>query len=89
MSVRKPKSITGGCLCGGVRYQIDFSPDHDWEHGVSERILDVVFASTCTAEPSNLNLSSRVTRANAPSAERTAAVSSTTYMSFKPPSWPG
>jgi len=30
----KPKSITGGCLCGGVRYQVDFPPDHDFRKAV-------------------------------------------------------
>jgi hypothetical protein len=29
-----PKTITGGCLCGEVRFRIDFSPDHDWKRGV-------------------------------------------------------
>jgi hypothetical protein len=29
-----PKMITGGCLCGGVRYEINFSPEHDWKRGV-------------------------------------------------------
>ncbi|KAF7364057.1 Mss4-like protein [Mycena sanguinolenta] len=28
-----PKRVTGGCNCGGVRYQLTFAPDHDWEHG--------------------------------------------------------
>ncbi|KAJ7677279.1 Mss4-like protein [Mycena rosella] len=27
-----PTTVTGGCLCEGVRYQIDFAPDHDWEN---------------------------------------------------------
>ncbi|KAJ7168397.1 Mss4-like protein [Mycena crocata] len=26
-----PKTVTGGCNCGGVRYQIDFAEDHDWK----------------------------------------------------------
>ncbi|KAM7200623.1 putative glutathione-dependent formaldehyde-activating enzyme [Rhypophila sp. PSN 637] len=26
-----PKSITGGCLCGGIRYKVDFPPDHDFK----------------------------------------------------------
>ncbi|KAJ6497151.1 Mss4-like protein [Mycena vitilis] len=26
-----PERATGGCLCGGVRYRIDFAPDHDWK----------------------------------------------------------
>ncbi|KAI0602620.1 glutathione-dependent formaldehyde-activating GFA [Biscogniauxia sp. FL1348] len=26
----KPKSITGGCLCGSIRYRVDFPPDHDF-----------------------------------------------------------
>lgn len=30
-----PKAVTGGCLCGGVRFQVDFAPDHDWQKGVS------------------------------------------------------
>ncbi|KAJ6531249.1 Mss4-like protein [Mycena capillaripes] len=29
--MQNPKTATGGCLCGGVRYQIDFAPDHDWK----------------------------------------------------------
>ncbi|KAJ7118850.1 Mss4-like protein [Mycena epipterygia] len=28
---RNPATITGGCICEGVRYQIDFAPDHDWK----------------------------------------------------------
>ncbi|KAJ7354399.1 Mss4-like protein [Mycena albidolilacea] len=31
MSTEKPKSITGGCNCGGVRYRVDFATDHDWK----------------------------------------------------------
>ncbi|KAJ7043014.1 Mss4-like protein [Mycena alexandri] len=26
-----PKLVTGGCVCGGVRYRIDFAPEHDWK----------------------------------------------------------
>ncbi|KAI0885951.1 glutathione-dependent formaldehyde-activating GFA [Annulohypoxylon maeteangense] len=26
----KPKSITGGCLCGALRYKVDFPDDHDF-----------------------------------------------------------
>ncbi|KAK4213294.1 Mss4-like protein [Rhypophila decipiens] len=26
-----PKSITGGCLCGGIRYKVDFPVDHDFK----------------------------------------------------------
>jgi len=33
MSHATPQTVTGGCLCGGIRYQIDFSPDHDWKRG--------------------------------------------------------
>ncbi|KAJ7771544.1 Mss4-like protein [Mycena metata] len=28
-----PKFATGGCVCGGVRYRIDFAPEHDWKRG--------------------------------------------------------
>ncbi|KAJ7063592.1 Mss4-like protein [Mycena amicta] len=27
----KPASVTGGCLCGGVRYRVEFSETHDFE----------------------------------------------------------
>lgn len=30
-----PKAIEGGCLCGGIRYKIDFADDHDWKTAVS------------------------------------------------------
>ncbi|KAK3319072.1 Mss4-like protein [Apodospora peruviana] len=26
----KPKFITGGCLCGALRYRVDFPPSHDF-----------------------------------------------------------
>ncbi|EEP79812.1 predicted protein [Uncinocarpus reesii 1704] len=26
----RPSSIAGGCLCGGIRYTISFTPDMDW-----------------------------------------------------------
>ncbi|ORY60576.1 glutathione-dependent formaldehyde-activating GFA, partial [Pseudomassariella vexata] len=26
----KPEFVTGGCLCGSVRYKVDFPPDHDF-----------------------------------------------------------
>ncbi|KAJ6546903.1 Mss4-like protein [Mycena capillaripes] len=29
--MQNPKTATGGCLCDGVRYRIDFAPYHDWE----------------------------------------------------------
>ncbi|KAI2781443.1 Mss4-like protein [Daldinia loculata] len=29
----KPTSITGGCLCGSIRYRVDFPKDHDFLKG--------------------------------------------------------
>jgi hypothetical protein len=29
-----PKYITGGCLCGSLRYRVDFPPEHDFEASV-------------------------------------------------------
>ncbi|KAI0379118.1 glutathione-dependent formaldehyde-activating GFA [Hypomontagnella monticulosa] len=29
-SFPKPTTITGGCLCGSIRYQVDFPADHDF-----------------------------------------------------------
>ena len=29
-----PKHIKGGCLCGALRYEIDFPPDHDFKAAV-------------------------------------------------------
>lgn len=31
----KPSSITGGCLCGSIRYRVDFPPTHDFISAVS------------------------------------------------------
>ncbi|KAJ7243434.1 Mss4-like protein [Mycena haematopus] len=31
--MQKPETITGGCNCEGVRYRVDFLPDHDWKRG--------------------------------------------------------
>ncbi|KAK0715110.1 glutathione-dependent formaldehyde-activating GFA [Lasiosphaeris hirsuta] len=30
-----PKHIKGGCLCGALRYEVDFPPDHDFKHSAS------------------------------------------------------
>lgn len=32
----KPKFITGGCLCGSIKYRADFPEDHDFLHQASE-----------------------------------------------------
>jgi hypothetical protein len=33
-SMRKSLTITGGCLCGDVRYSVAFPPDHDFHKAV-------------------------------------------------------
>ena len=35
-SVAKPEFITGGCLCGSIRYRVDFPKDHDFEKSVRD-----------------------------------------------------
>lgn len=37
----KPSSISGGCLCEAVRYNITFPSDHDFLKSVSELPLRV------------------------------------------------
>lgn len=32
----KPSRVTGGCLCGAVRYRLDFPPDYDFAKNVSK-----------------------------------------------------
>lgn len=32
----KPKHVTGGCLCGAVRYRLNFPQDHDFTKNVSK-----------------------------------------------------
>ena len=34
LAVEKPSHITGGCLCGAVRYQMVFPKESDWPPGV-------------------------------------------------------
>ncbi|KAJ7460888.1 Mss4-like protein [Mycena galericulata] len=29
--MNNPKTATGGCNCGGVRFNVEFAPDHDWK----------------------------------------------------------
>ncbi|KAK4444905.1 Mss4-like protein [Podospora aff. communis PSN243] len=30
-----PKQIKGGCLCGSIRYEVNFPPDHDFKNSFS------------------------------------------------------
>lgn len=32
----KPKHVTGGCLCGAVRYRLDFPQGHDFTKNVNK-----------------------------------------------------
>jgi hypothetical protein len=42
--MKNPEIATGGCLCGGVRYRIDFATDHDWKRAVcSSNYRDFLF----------------------------------------------
>ncbi|KAK5653924.1 hypothetical protein OQA88_7849 [Cercophora sp. LCS_1] len=34
-----PKYITGGCLCGALRYEVTFPPDHDFKSSTSTLYL--------------------------------------------------
>jgi hypothetical protein len=31
----RPKFVTGGCLCGSIRYRVEFNKDHDFTKSVS------------------------------------------------------
>lgn len=35
----KPARVTGGCLCGAVRYRVDFPRDYDFAKNVSDFFL--------------------------------------------------
>jgi hypothetical protein len=37
----KPPRVTGGCLCGAVRYRLDFPRDHDFAMNVSKLVSQV------------------------------------------------
>lgn len=41
----KPTFITGGCLCGALRYRVEFPEDHDFLKSVSLSILQLTLAS--------------------------------------------
>ena len=77
--VHNPKSVTGGCLCGGIRYQIDFAVDHDCKSGVSPTNFSCRFTLTYNLDGRAEDISS-LTPVNARSAERIAVVSSTTFI---------
>lgn len=32
----EPQFIEGGCLCGGIRYRVDFPEGHDFRKSVSQ-----------------------------------------------------
>ena len=68
-----PKLITGGCLCGGVRYEINFSPEHDWKHGVYSLPCNRFFLRNVST-----NYYCSLTHANALSAVRIVAAWCTT-----------
>ena len=88
--MRIPKTITGGCLCGGVRYQIDFAVDHDWKSGVgSPKDFRYTFQTLTYKLDGRAKDLSSLTRVNAHSAERTAVVSSTTSILSLQRSRPG
>lgn len=50
----KPSTITGGCLCGAIRYQVDFPEDHDFLDNVRKNPFDL------PSLPCRLPLPSRV-----------------------------
>ena len=48
-----PSSITGGCLCGGVRYEVNFAVDHDFKTNVSIHNLRRQYHVTLTSQSHN------------------------------------
>lgn len=43
----KPKFITGGCLCGALRYRADFAPTHDFRESVSRPFIPLFAVCSC------------------------------------------
>jgi len=44
LAMEKPSHISGGCLCGAVRYQMVFPKESDWPPGVC---LLFIISRTC------------------------------------------
>jgi hypothetical protein len=49
-SMSYPKSITGGCLCGGIRYTIKFTEASPWPPFVSPQSHKQEHVLTCRQE---------------------------------------
>ncbi|KAK4695680.1 hypothetical protein P7C71_g2120, partial [Lecanoromycetidae sp. Uapishka_2] len=54
-SVPKPSHISGGCLCGAVRYQLDFPEDSDWPPGLMRTASQLKWTSESGQFVSNAN----------------------------------
>lgn len=69
MSSDTPESITGGCLCGAIRYTITFPPDHPFKdqvrlpfisiiHTLTPSSISILQPPSCSSSPSSSSSSS-------------------------------
>ncbi|KAI5464181.1 Mss4-like protein [Mariannaea sp. PMI_226] len=72
MATQYPDSVTGGCLCGSVRYQVKFPADHDWNNS----------CSTCQCSQCRKNSGSLLARLHGVPASAVTFLSESTLKTF-------